>query len=698
MKFLSLVAGCMLAGITLMGASADVRAADEACADPNAVAPATGAAQWCGRTRMVGSDKISVFQGIPYATADRFKPSGLNPLPAEVPFTASGFGVVCPQMASYQDSGETKKAFIGDDDCLTLNVYAPQGAEPGQYPVMVFIYGGAFVIGSSMDGAYQAGQNGIESIDPDGSLYDGSILASGRPTGDSTQKAVVVTFNYRLGALGFLAYSFAGDMVFRGNQGISDQVNAVRWVLENIEVFGGNPQNITLFGESAGAMSAGLLAYTNTTVNEKISGLIMESNPMGILYEKLPHDGTGVAHYQENAAMFVGELWSIYHKQIGERPEQCPDDPLNIDWMSAVEDGEYCVTPEMVVDAQESVTATLIGEIADKKFDLSNVLPWLPVIDTGDSSMYTLGGQTLDGYAPGVSKAIPTMYGTNRDEGVLFLNALVDHGVLANLTDEAYDSLLGSLFPNLSVDAIKTQMTTEQFDPTTDTPYCAGAASNPPCTRTQAGYLKDISDPNNPLPSPPLTALANAATDAVFRCANQVFAQNAGTRDGQVLYPYIFSSAPATAVFGVPGPAGEADTASPCDSAEPFSDMDDQRPSCHGAELSFVFDTITTVAHMGTIGSAGTDADTLALATRMAGDWLTFAQDPPAFTANGQPMSKNKTGLQPLTVYTTGTETQLPWKGYVPGDGLSDMLTAYNCDTLWKADAFAVGGTSAAMK
>jgi para-nitrobenzyl esterase len=123
-----------------------------------------------------------------------------------------------------------------DEDCLTLNVYTP-AADDGRRPVMVWIHGGGFVIGSGSQ-----------------AIYDGGPLVR---RGD----VVVVTVNYRLGPLGFLHLAdLCPDLEGAvGNAGIRDQVAALEWVRENIAAFGGDPDNVTIFGESAGGMSVGTL-------------------------------------------------------------------------------------------------------------------------------------------------------------------------------------------------------------------------------------------------------------------------------------------------------------------------------------------------------------------------------------------------------------------------------------------------------
>ncbi|KAL1493155.1 hypothetical protein ABEB36_011266 [Hypothenemus hampei] len=127
-----------------------------------------------------------------------------------------------------------------DEDCLYLNVFTPNIEEgTGQkYPVMVYIHGGDFIHGAS-------------------NLFPGHIMAT-------FYKVVVVTLNYRLGALGFLS---TGDINSPGNYGIQDQAMALQWTYENIEKFNGDRDSITLFGPGAGAASAGLLMVAPQTRN-----------------------------------------------------------------------------------------------------------------------------------------------------------------------------------------------------------------------------------------------------------------------------------------------------------------------------------------------------------------------------------------------------------------------------------------------
>lgn len=174
-----------------------------------------------------------VWRGIPYAAApvgsNRFRP----PQPTESwdgVREATRFG-----NAAVQDVTRFSNLRVDpDEDCLYLNVWSP-AADEQRRPVMVWLHGGAFVSGAGSEG-----------------LYDGSAHAT---DGD----VVLVTVNYRLGAFGFLHLAEHGGSEFAssGNCGLLDQVAALRWVRDNIAAFGGDPDNVTVFGESAGAISVG---------------------------------------------------------------------------------------------------------------------------------------------------------------------------------------------------------------------------------------------------------------------------------------------------------------------------------------------------------------------------------------------------------------------------------------------------------
>jgi para-nitrobenzyl esterase len=166
---------------------------------------------------------VFVWKGLPYAQ----KPIGdrrfMEPLPIQKwkgVYNATYFRPSCLQMVFFEKE-------IEDEDCLYLNIYSPSII--GKKPVMVFIHGGAFIAGSSSQ-----------------YLYDGTNICK--------KGVVVVTINYRLGALSMFNFSYI-DKQYSSNLALKDQLMALAWVYENIAAFGGDPEDITICGQSAGAIS-----------------------------------------------------------------------------------------------------------------------------------------------------------------------------------------------------------------------------------------------------------------------------------------------------------------------------------------------------------------------------------------------------------------------------------------------------------
>lgn len=238
---------------------------------PPGCTAATSAGQIAGRS----AGDLCVYKGIPYAAPPvgglRFEaPQPVEPWEGALQATAGDR--VCPQPTVDEEDYPTDKKVFTDEDCLYLNVWAPTGSQ-AKRAVIVFVHGGAALYGTA-----------------NGARYDGSVLAA-------AGGAVVVTLNYRLGALG---WAELGDLdpALRGsgNNGLRDQIAALTWVHDHIADFGGDPGNVTAVGQSEGAFS--------------LSAMLATDNPQRLFRRVVLESGTGylVRSAQleaQNAATFV---------------------------------------------------------------------------------------------------------------------------------------------------------------------------------------------------------------------------------------------------------------------------------------------------------------------------------------------------------------------------------------------------------
>jgi para-nitrobenzyl esterase len=210
----------------------------------------------------VTDEGMAVFKDIPFAAPPvgplRWRAPQAAPSWTEMR-DATRFGPICPQAA--QEPGSfLQETHPQSEDCLTLNVWSPNLSPGTKLPVMVWIYGGSFRIGGSAL-----------------SIYDGTELAQ--------HNVVVVTLNYRLGWLGFLdlpALAAEHPDEPHGNYGLMDQIAALKWVQANIASFGGDPSNVTIFGESAGGMS--------------VNDLVASPLARGLFAKAISQSGLGLNH------------------------------------------------------------------------------------------------------------------------------------------------------------------------------------------------------------------------------------------------------------------------------------------------------------------------------------------------------------------------------------------------------------------
>ena len=239
-----------------------------------------------GQGKIVGAQKsnVNAWYGIPYAQPPtgefRFTYSR-PPKKWDGIFCANKYGSVCPQA--------NKKYFTQSEDCLTLNIWSPiTGAE--KKAVLFYIHGGSFYAGSGNE-----------------ARYNGSKLA-GR------EDVVVVTVNYRLGALGFLDFSFL-DESFQSNCGLSDVLLALRWVYENIGAFGGDKNKITVIGQSSGASMTSALLVMPAAKPYISKAIIMSGGPVWM-------------HDKENARKIAGEFLNFMHIKSADELRNMPAEKL----------------------------------------------------------------------------------------------------------------------------------------------------------------------------------------------------------------------------------------------------------------------------------------------------------------------------------------------------------------------------------
>ncbi len=310
-----------------------------------------------GVVRGVEEDGLWVFRGIPYARAEPVT-GRWRPPEAPRPWTgvrdAASWGPIAPQsppMPGFSLPGDPTDAH---EDCLNLNVWTP-GLDDGRRPVLVWHHGGGFTTGSGA-----------------GALFDGRHLARAG--------VVVVTFNYRLGALGFLAHpELAGDDGGCGNWGLLDQLSLLGWVQRHIDAFGGDPGNVTVFGESAGAMSISDLLGSRVAAGSFRRAVIQSGPP-----------ATATVEWGARRAEWLGQLVGV------DRFER-----------RAME----LVPPDELVDGTRALAAEVPG-------DGGLPLPYLPVID-GAALVRTPEESIADPAAP----RVPVLVGVTRDEAALYLAA-----------------------------------------------------------------------------------------------------------------------------------------------------------------------------------------------------------------------------------------------------------------------------------
>lgn len=347
---------------------------------------------------------LRMWRGIPYAAPPigrlRFRaPQAVTPWAGIR--SAEHFGPVAPQDRNGQFAGPPTSVPISED-CLSLNVIAPLDYSVNLRPVMVFIHGGAYSVGSSREIHAQG----------EGLVRQGDV--------------VFVNFNYRLGALGYLDFSrwSTPTIPLESNLGLRDQVAALEWVQRNIAAFGGDPRNVTLFGESAGGN-----AVTTLMTVPRAEGLfhraIAQSSPANAVYSSAI------------ASEWAREYLELLSEEVDDSSTES----------TSVEDAAELLL-NAPIEALVAATTRMQRMVPDAR---PGTMPLAPVID-GD----LLPERPLDAFKAGRAHRLPLIIGTNDREGSLFRGRL---DILASnpkrvraifaRTRKRYRKALKALYPGL---------------------------------------------------------------------------------------------------------------------------------------------------------------------------------------------------------------------------------------------------------
>ncbi len=335
-----------------------------------------------GKIEGILEDGLFAFKGIPYAAPPVGDLRWLPPQPV-TPWqgvkSAKEYGAISPQ--NEMPGGEVIPGKIDqpqDEDCLFLNIWT-KGLDNGRRPVMVWIHGGAFIIGSGSDAMYR----------------NHNIVSRG--------DVVLVTINYRLGALGFMNLKeiTGGKIPATGCEGFLDQIAALEWVGDNIEVFGGDPENITVFGESAGGMSIGSLMGM-PSAKGKFHKAILESGA-----------GNTVSSLEDGVAAASGFL-----------------DILGLKGKDA--DSLRSLTVKQILDTQEKLGIHLMRKEG-------RITPHQPVVDG-----IIMPEVPIEAIERGSAADVKTIAGTNLEEFKLFA---VTDPTLHNIDEQGVVNRLERLIP-----------------------------------------------------------------------------------------------------------------------------------------------------------------------------------------------------------------------------------------------------------
>ncbi|KAF6745461.1 triacylglycerol lipase 3 [Ephemerocybe angulata] len=442
-----------------------------------------------GKATVVGqdvSDKVEFFGGIPFAEPPlgelRLKPPVLKTQLPPTTFNASSYGNACIQPPFFGLPAPPQS-----EDCLSINIFRPAGIAPtARLPILFWTYGGGFALGSSR-------------------LFDAKDLVA-RSIERGTP-LIYVNYNYRLGPLGFPQGKEAGD-VGALNLGLRDQLAALEWVQANIHAFGGDKNEVTIFGESAGAVSTGIL-YLNSRLEKLARAAIFES-------------GTSNALPAFPAAR-NDNLWKGFVEKI----PSC----------SSLASSGHTFTCLKRASIEEITAA-----INDSAEEL-RLLLWGPTLDAGRGGIYSDYPSRL--YEKGHFARLPFIAGTNRDEGTLFaIQTKLSYEDLKDmLVIQHSPAITSQVGLNSTVDTI---LELYPDDPAVGSPYGTGAElfGLPSSYKRHASLFGDITF------AAPRRQWSQAAAKAGVKSYGYLFTQPQPSQPLGVTHgaevPYVYAQPPPT--------------------------------------------------------------------------------------------------------------------------------------------------------